>query len=114
MVKLAECDEEIVRDIEDRLCLPHLIARILCSRGMRSTAEIESFLSPQLEGLSDPLLLPDMDEGVTKTIEVLQRRGKIALFGDYDADGITSVALLVNFLKQAGAHPDVYLPTRTS
>jgi single-stranded-DNA-specific exonuclease len=43
---------------------------------------------------------------------VLQRHGKIALFGDYDADGITSVALLMNFLKQAGAHPDVYLPTR--
>ena len=112
MVKVVECEDDVVKNIENTLSLPHLIARILCARGMRSTAVIESFLSPQLESLSDPALLPDMELGVAKTVEVLQRHGKIGLFGDYDADGITSVALLVNFLKQVGAVPDVYLPTR--
>jgi single-stranded-DNA-specific exonuclease len=112
MVRIVECDEDIVRNIENALSLPHLIARILCARGMRSTEFIESFLSPQLDNLSDPVLLPDMEPGVARTVEVLQGHGKIGIFGDYDADGITSVALLVNFLKQVGAVPDVYLPTR--
>ena len=73
---------------------------------------IEAFLSPKLESLSDPFLLPDMEKGAAKTLEIIEGKKRIGLFGDYDADGVTSVALMKNFLKQVGIVPDVYLPTR--
>jgi single-stranded-DNA-specific exonuclease len=79
---------------------------------MRSPEAIEAFLSPKLEALSDPFLLPDVEQGVAKAVEMIEGNRRIGLFGDYDADGITSVALMKNFLKQVGIVPDVCLPTR--
>ena len=112
MLKIAQCEETLVRAIETRLGLPSLIARILVARGVRSPEAVEAFLSPKLETLSDPFLLPDIEKGVTKTVETVEGKKRIGLFGDYDADGITSVALMKNFLKQVGIIPDVCLPTR--
>ena len=60
MIKVAQCDEALVRTIETRLGLPPLIARILVARGVRSPEAVEAFLSPKLETLSNPFLLPDM------------------------------------------------------
>ncbi len=112
MLKIAQCDENLVTTIEARLGLPPLIARILVARGVSSPEAVEAFLSPKLETLSDPFLLPDMEKGVAKTVETVEGKRRIGLFGDYDADGITSVALMKNFLKQVGIIPDVCLPTR--
>ncbi len=63
MLKIAQCEETLVRAIETRLGLPSLIARILVARGVRSPEAVEAFLSPKLETLSDPLLAPGHREG---------------------------------------------------
>jgi single-stranded-DNA-specific exonuclease len=112
MVKIAHFEEHVVRAIETKLDLPPLIARILVARGLDSIEAIEAFLSPKLESLSDPFLLPDIETGIAKTVEMIEGKKRIGLFGDYDADGVTSVALMKNFLKQLGIVPEVYLPTR--
>ncbi|MGD0233425.1 MAG: single-stranded-DNA-specific exonuclease RecJ [Syntrophorhabdales bacterium] len=112
MLKIAQCEERFVRAVEANTGLPPLIARLLVARGMRSPEAIEAFLSPKLEALSDPFLLPDVEQGVAKAVEMIEGNRRIGLFGDYDADGITSVALMKNFLKQVGIVPDVCLPTR--
>ena len=112
MIKVAQCDEALLKTIETRLGLPPLIARILVARGVRSPEAVEAFLSPKLETLSNPFLLPDMEKGVAKAVEMIEGNRRIGLFGDYDADGITSVALMKNFLKQMGIVPEVCLPTR--
>ena len=112
MLKIAQCDETFVKAIEAQLGLPPLIAHILVARGVHLPEAIEAFLSPKIESLSDPLLLPDIEKGISKIVEMIQGKKRIGLFGDYDADGITSVALMKNFLKQVGIVPDVYLPTR--
>jgi single-stranded-DNA-specific exonuclease len=112
MLKIAKCEEALLRVIETRLGLPPLIARILVARGVHTPEAVEAFLSPKLEALSDPFLLPDIGKGVAKTVEMVEGKRRIGLFGDYDADGITSVALMKNFLKQVGVVPDVCLPTR--
>src|SRR5512135_1096871 len=112
MIKIAQCEEQTVSEIEAKLGLPHLVARVLVARGMHSPEVVERFLWPKLETLSDPFLLPDIEKGIAKTIEVIERKGRIGLFGDYDADGITSVALMKNFLNQLGIVPEVCLPNR--
>jgi single-stranded-DNA-specific exonuclease len=112
MLKIAEFDEGLIKAIEAELGLPALIARILVARGIHTPDAIHPFLYPKLEALSDPFLLPDIEEGVAKTVEAIETGKRIGLFGDYDADGITSVALMKNFLKQLGIVPEVRLPTR--
>ena len=112
MLKIARCEERFVRAVEADTGLPSLIARLLVARGMCSPEAIEAFLTPKLETLSDPFLLPDIERGVAKAVEMIEGNRRIGLFGDYDADGITSVALMKNFLKQVGIVPDIYLPKR--
>jgi len=112
VVSVQSCNEEDVSRLADALNIPPLIARILCVRGVTSPEDVDAFLFPKLERLSDPLLLPDMEKGIARVIEALRRKERIGLFGDYDADGVTSTALMVNFLRQVGHDPEVQLPTR--
>ena len=70
------------------------------------------FLYPKVEDLSDPFLLPDMEKVVARVIKAIQAKEKMCLYGDYDADGVTSAALMINFLKHFGITPVVYLPER--
>lgn len=100
------------RDIAEGLGLPHLIARILVSRGVTTAEEAGVFLRPRLDNLSDPFLLPDMDKGVTRLIKAVLDKEKICIWGDYDADGVSCLALMFNFLKHLGISPVVHIPTR--
>jgi single-stranded-DNA-specific exonuclease len=100
------------KSIEDGLGVPNILARILVSRGMTSVDEAESFLHPRLDDLSDPFLLPDMEKGVDRVIKAIGEGQKVCIYGDYDADGITSAALMVNFFRHLGQSPEVYLPKR--
>jgi single-stranded-DNA-specific exonuclease len=105
-------DANAVAALEEDLHLPNLIARILSIRGIGTPDEARRFLYPRLEDLSDPFLLPDAAKGVAALSEAVRSGRKIGLYGDYDADGITSTALMVNFLQQAGVLPEVYIPGR--
>ncbi|MHB8109097.1 MAG: single-stranded-DNA-specific exonuclease RecJ [Syntrophorhabdaceae bacterium] len=98
--------------ISRALDLPPLIARILIARGIKTPDEASVFLRPGLEDLSDPFSLPDIEKGVTRFIAAMSRREIICIWGDYDADGVSSLALCHNFLKHLGIAPIIHIPTR--
>ncbi|MGD0232411.1 MAG: single-stranded-DNA-specific exonuclease RecJ, partial [Syntrophorhabdales bacterium] len=112
MLRIEPCEAPVVAELEHGLNLPHLVARILSTRGIRTAEDGERFLYPRLEHLSDPFLLPDMESAVNAVVEAIRSGKRIGLFGDYDADGVTSTALMVNFLKHLDVPAEVYLPAR--
>jgi len=87
-------------------------ANILINRGIRKQEEAETFMRASLDDLVDPFTLKDMDRVVGRVIKALRSDEKIVIFGDYDADGITATALLVEFFKSLGKHADYYIPHR--
>jgi single-stranded-DNA-specific exonuclease len=112
VLKIESYEPEYAALLEQRLNLPHLVARILAIRGITTVEEAERFLRPRLEHLSDPFLLPDMEEAVSAVLDAVASGKTIGIFGDYDADGVTSTALLANFLEKVGGRVEVYLPGR--
>ena len=85
---------------------------MLLRKGFHSAQEVEYFLRPRLRSLSDPFLLPQMDVAVSRVFAALDRRERIVLFGDYDVDGVTSLALLNEMLRAYGGPPELFLPLR--
>ena len=81
-------------------------------KGFASVEEAETFLRPRLSSLSDPFLLPNMQAAVTRILAALDRRERIVLFGDYDVDGVTSIALLAETLHAYGSARELFLPLR--
>ena len=94
------------------LGVPDIIARILVARGITTPDEASVFLRPRLGDLSDPFDLPDMKKGIMRLMDAIAKREKICIWGDYDADGISSTALAYNFLKNLGIIPAVRIPAR--
>jgi single-stranded-DNA-specific exonuclease len=94
------------------ICGYECIARLLSRKGFNTAEEVRAFLQPRLKSLSDPFLLPNMQAAVTRILAALDRRERIVLFGDYDVDGVTSLALLAETLRAYGVAPDLFLPSR--
>ena len=94
------------------ICGSECIARLLLRKGFRCAEEVNSFLRPRLGSLSDPFLLPQMHAAVSRILAALDRRERIVLFGDYDVDGVTSLALLAEMLRAFGGTPELFLPFR--
>lgn len=100
------------RVLAEELRVPEFAARLLCQRGLGDPDAARAFLSPRLKNLSDPFLLPDMRPAVTRIFRAIDRGERIVLFGDYDVDGVTSLALLTRMLRAYGAAPVSFLPVR--
>jgi len=96
------------------ICGSECIARLLFRKGFRSADEVQGFLRPRLGSLSDPFLLPQMRTATERILAALLRRERIVLFGDYDVDGVTSLALLDEMLRaySPGTGPQLFLPLR--
>jgi single-stranded-DNA-specific exonuclease len=96
------------------ICGSECIARLLLRKGFQSAGEVENFLRPRLSSLSDPFLLPQMRAAVARVFAALDRQERIVLFGDYDVDGVTSLALLDEILRAygPGTAPELFLPLR--
>jgi single-stranded-DNA-specific exonuclease len=94
------------------ICGCECIARLLFRKGFGTADEVQAFLEPRLKSLSDPFLLPNMDAAVTRILAALDRHERIVLFGDYDVDGVTSLALLAETLRAYGVSPELFLPLR--
>ncbi|MFZ3375298.1 MAG: single-stranded-DNA-specific exonuclease RecJ [Chthoniobacterales bacterium] len=96
------------------ICDSACIARVLMRKGFARPEEVETFLRPRLKLLSDPFLLPNMEAAVARILAALDRHERIVLFGDYDVDGVTSLALLAEMLRAypAAAGPELFLPLR--
>jgi single-stranded-DNA-specific exonuclease len=96
----------------NEICRSECIARLLFRKQFRSADEVENFLRPRLSSLSDPFLLPQMRAAVARILAALDSHEGIVLFGDYDVDGVTSLALLAEMLRGYGATPELFLPSR--
>src|SRR6266481_6880959 len=94
------------------ICSSECIARLLLRKGFHSLEEVENFLRPRLGSLSDPFLLPQMHAAISRILAALDSQQRIVLFGDYDVDGVTSLALLNEMLRAYGAIAELFLPLR--
>ena len=105
-------DEEKVKSIASKHGISEIIARVLVNRGIDVEDGIDSFLHPKIDELNNPFLLNDMEIAVDRIIRCKENNEKITIYGDYDVDGITSIATLSKFLTELGIENDYYLPNR--
>ncbi len=94
------------------LRLSPLLAQCLLNRGFSDVPAIEHFLLPRLKNLADPFLLPDMDKAVDRLFQAREKNEMLVIFGDYDVDGVTATALLLEVLRPLGWRVEFYLPCR--
>ncbi|MBI4279602.1 MAG: single-stranded-DNA-specific exonuclease RecJ [Armatimonadetes bacterium] len=94
------------------LGVPLPVAQVLVNRGLANPREARRFMEAPLEDLSDPFALPDVAAAVARLRGAVERRERITVYGDYDADGVTATAILVRGLRALGAEVDDYIPHR--
>ncbi len=109
-----EYDLDLVEELSKEMNIDHVLAQLLVQRGVKSREEANAFFNPKLTGQHNPLLLKDMDLAVARIQKAMQRNEKILVYGDYDVDGTTAVAIVYSFLslhidKQ---YLDFYIPDR--
>jgi single-stranded-DNA-specific exonuclease len=109
---LASGQPALAARIAAQLRITPLLAQCLLNRSLSEPEEIQRFLDPRLKGLADPFLLPGMAVAVERLLRARQQNQPLVVFGDYDVDGVTSTALLLEVLSALGWNPGCYLPHR--
>jgi single-stranded-DNA-specific exonuclease len=109
---LAQPDGGRSAELARSCSIPPLLAGLLLNRGIEDAEAARRFLHPNLSDLHDPYLLDDMEAAVQRLLTAIADRQKICIYGDYDADGLTSVAVLSGFLLQLGADCCYHIPHR--
>ena len=90
-----------------------IILQLLANRNITTQKAIDEFLNPDYgQDLIDPFLFKDMAKAVKKILKAIESKKKIVVYGDYDADGVTSSAILISLLEELGAKTDIYIPFR--
>mgnify|MGYP000967505133 FL=1 len=107
-------DTNEVKHLSAALSVNMIIARLLVQRGISSYNEAKSFFRPRLSDLLDPFLMKDMDKAVERVERAISLQEKVIIYGDYDVDGTTSVAMMYSFLKPRIEHIEYYIPDRYS
>ena len=110
--QISNVDEEKVNEISNKLNLNKLLSTILINRNITEEKQILKFLKPTRQDFYDPFLMPDMEIAVNRIIEAINKKQKMIVYGDYDADGITSITVLKSFLNSIGTDIDTYIPNR--
>lgn len=105
-------DLSFLNAIIKKFGLKRTIANVILKRGFHDLDKVDDFLHPTLDKLPNPNLLKDLEKGAERIAKAIFEREKIAIYGDYDADGVTSTALLLLFLKDIGIESDFYIPDR--
>lgn len=107
-----EEQREAAAKLSDELNISPIIAKMLIRRGISDVQDAKKYFRPQLHDLHDPFLMKDMDKAVDRLNEAMGRKERILVYGDYDVDGCTSVALVYRFLQQFYSNIDYYIPDR--
>ena len=102
----------LVGQIANTLKISPLLAQCLVNRGFSEVERISNFLEPRLKNLADPFLLPNMAAAVDRLYQARERKEPLVIFGDYDVDGVTSTALLLEVFNKLGWQAHSYLPHR--
>ncbi len=107
-------DQVVVKQLAGALNVPESLANLMVQRNIFTPAEADSFFKPSLADLHDPFLMKDMDKAVDRIKKAISRNERILVYGDYDVDGTTSVALMYSFLSTLYKNLDYYIPDRYS
>jgi single-stranded-DNA-specific exonuclease len=109
---LPAAQPEFAGELARKMKISPLLAQCLLNRGLGEVAAARSFLEPRLKQLADPFALPDMAAAVERLFQGRERGEPVVIFGDYDVDGVTSTALLLEVLRPLGWTVNAYLPHR--
>jgi single-stranded-DNA-specific exonuclease len=107
-------EESVINQLKEVLNIDQHLANLLSQRGISTFEEAQSFFRPSIDDLHDPFLMADMDKAVERLERAMQVKEKILVYGDYDVDGTTSVALVYSFLRSRSESLDYYIPDRYS
>jgi len=105
-------DPNEIKHLSAALNVNMTIARLLVQRSIKTFNEAKAFFRPRLSDLHDPFLMKDMDKAVVRIEQAIANQEKVLVYGDYDVDGTTSVALMYIFLKPRFDHIEYYIPDR--
>ena len=105
-------DPSDVAELQQVLGVSKTIATLLRQRGIEDFDQAKAFFRPQLEQLHDPLLMKDMDKAVARIQEAQAKRETIMVYGDYDVDGTSAVALVTSYFQHNGQKVHYYIPDR--
>ena len=115
MNKKWECyqaDSDKVDELMEKYDLNEILARILVNKNLTEKKDIDLFMNPTRKDFHDPFLMPDMEIIVDRILKAIESKEKIMIYGDYDADGITSITVLKSFLEERGLEVSSYIPNR--
>lgn len=107
-----EEQKEAARALAKEIGISPILCKLLLERGIKTAAAAKRFFRPQLNELHDPFLMKDMDVAVERLNKAMGRKERILVYGDYDVDGTTAVALVYKFLQQFYSNIDYYIPDR--
>jgi single-stranded-DNA-specific exonuclease len=108
----AQADGQSVEALGREINVNSTLANILVNRGVENFQKAKDFFRPDLDKLHDPFLMKDMDKAVDRIIKAISENERILVYGDYDVDGTTSVALMYGFLREFYSNLDFYIPDR--
>ena len=104
--------QQQAKELAEKLSMSPILAQLLIKRGIRTESAAKRFLRPLLSELIDPFLMNDMDVAVDRLNDAMGRKERIMVYGDYDVDGCTAVALVYRFLLQFYSNIEYYIPDR--
>ena len=107
-----EIDENKVNELIKEYKINEILAKVLVNKGIINKEDIDLFMKPTRKDFHDPFLMPDMEIAVERILKAIEKKEKIMIYGDYDADGITSITVLKNFLEERGLQVASYIPNR--
>ena len=107
-------DPVVAQKLARELRISPLLAELLAARQLGEPGEAEDFLHPRLASLPDPLETPGLAEAARRLASAVEKQEKVVLYGDYDVDGVTSLAILHRFLFALGLPNECFLPLRES
>ncbi len=104
--------QKAAEELADKIGMSPILAGLLIRRGIKTESAAKRFFRPMLNELIDPFLMNDMDVAVDRLNDAMGRKERIMVYGDYDVDGCTAVALVYKFLQQFYSNIDYYIPDR--
>ena len=108
----AETQVNAAKDLGEKLGISPILASLLIRRGITTESAAKRFFRPQLADLINPFLMKDMDAAVDRLNDAMGHKERVLVYGDYDVDGCTAVALVYKFLRQFYSNIDYYIPDR--
>jgi len=109
---IQKSDQKFVQKLAKDLGVNHIVAHLLVLRGIKNFDDAKLFFRPELKHLHDPFLMKNMQDAVDRIEKAIANKEKVLVYGDYDVDGTTSVAMMYSFLKRFSPEIEYYIPCR--